>query len=163
EIGVGWMHARWALGALELSLGDAAAAHEQLGPACAHVEREGIGEPGTTRFVFDDVEALVGLGSLDEAERRLAIVEGHARRLGRTFALAASARCRGSLAMAAGETDAAVGLFELALGGALRRAKRRREAREALGKAEQTFERLGASVWAERAREEAARVAGRTP
>jgi DNA-binding CsgD family transcriptional regulator len=182
EIGVGWMHARWALGALELSLGDSAAAHEQLGPTCAHVEREGIGEPGTTRFVFDDVEALVGLGTVAEAERRLDVVEGHARRLGRTFALAASARCRGLLAMAAGETDAAVGFFEqalaehrhaggafqeartlLALGGALRRGKRKREAREALGKAKLTFERLGASVWAERAREEAARVGGRAP
>jgi len=84
--------------------------------------------------------------------------------------------------MAAGETEAAVQFFEqalaehrqaagtfqeartlLAFGGALRRGKRKREAREALGKAERTFERLGATVWAERAREEAARVGGRAP
>jgi DNA-binding CsgD family transcriptional regulator len=181
EIGIGWMNARWALGALALSLGDAGAAHEQLGPLSTHVEREGIGEPGTTRFVFDDVEALVGLGRIEEAERRLALVEAHATRLGREFARASSTRCRGLVEMAHGQTDDAVTSFErslgqqeragrggfqrartlLALGGALRRRKRKREAREALEEAARTFDELGAAIWAERAREEAGRIGGR--
>jgi DNA-binding CsgD family transcriptional regulator len=177
EVAIGWMNARWALGVLELSLGNAVAAHEHLAPICDHVEREGIGEPGTTRFVFDDIEALVALGALDEAEKRLRLVERHSRRLKRTFALAASARCRGLLATARGEVDAAVSSLGharaedetfngartlLALGAALRRAKRRREAREAIEQARQAFEQLGAATWAERARDEAARIGGRT-
>ena len=177
EVAIGWMNARWALGVLELSLGNPAAAHEHLGPACDHVEREGIGEPGTTRFVFDDVEALIGLGALDDAERRLRLIEGHARRLDRRFALAASARCRGVLATARGEMDAALSAFAearvdaetfdagrtlLALGAALRRAARRREARETLEQAQRIFDRIGAAAWSELARVEASRVGGRT-
>ncbi|MEP7334818.1 MAG: LuxR C-terminal-related transcriptional regulator [Actinomycetota bacterium] len=182
EVAIGWMNARWALGVLELSLGQPAAAHEQLGPLCEHVEKEGIGEPGTTRFVFDDIEALISLGRVDEAETRLACIEAHARRLDRTFALAASARSRGLLAAFQRQTAGALEAFEqalsehargrapfdrartlLAYGSALRRARRRREAREALEDARQVFAGLGAAVWAERAREELGRVGGRAP
>ena len=181
EVAIGWINGRWALGALELSLGNAAAAHELLEPLCAQVEREGVGEPGVMRFVFDDVEALVVSGELDRAERRLAGIEGHARRLGRTFALAASARCRGLISAARGETDAALEGFEQALaeharaprpfdrartmlvyGGALRRSKRRSQARAVLAEAAAEFERLGAAVWLERAGEELAKIGGRT-
>ena len=133
------------------------------------------------RFVFDDVEALVVLGELDRAERRLAGIEGHARRLGRTFALAASARCRGLISAARGETGAALEGFEQALaeharaprpfdrartmlvyGGALRRSKRRRQARTVLEEAAAEFERLGAAVWLERVGDELASIGGRT-
>lgn len=181
EVAIGWLNARWALGALELSLGDAAAAHEALERACAHVEREQIGEPGTIRFVFEDVEALIALGEAAAAERRLASVEAHAQRLGRVFALAAAARCRGLLAAAAGDTEAALKRFEQALalherdpyaldrartlhtyGVTLRRAKRRRGARSALEQAEATFEELGAAAFAARTRDELARIGGRT-
>ena len=48
------------------------------------------------------------------------------------------------------------------LGAALRRARRRREAREAIEQARQVFERLGAAIWVERALAEAARIGGRT-
>ena len=51
----------------------------------------------------------------------------------------------------------------LALGGALRRARRRKAARETLGAALETFEGLGSPLWAERTREELARVGGRAP
>ncbi|HJS95008.1 MAG TPA: LuxR C-terminal-related transcriptional regulator, partial [Solirubrobacteraceae bacterium] len=50
---------------------------------------------------------------------------------------------------------------ELALGGALRRAGRKRAARETLERSAQTFEAIGARVWAERARRELARIGGR--
>jgi DNA-binding NarL/FixJ family response regulator len=50
----------------------------------------------------------------------------------------------------------------LVLGEVQRRAKQRRAARETLTAAEQGFERLGATRWAERARAERARIGGRT-
>ena len=49
----------------------------------------------------------------------------------------------------------------LALGAAQRRAKRRREARETLEEALAIFERIGAALWAERARAELKRISGR--
>jgi DNA-binding CsgD family transcriptional regulator len=50
----------------------------------------------------------------------------------------------------------------LARGTTLRRAKQRGAARDALGDAVARFERVGAPLWAERARAELARVGGRT-
>ncbi len=50
----------------------------------------------------------------------------------------------------------------LAYGSTLRRAKRRREAREALMAALEVFDLLGAPLWAERAAAEIARIPGRT-
>ena len=49
----------------------------------------------------------------------------------------------------------------LALGAVQRRSKRRREARATLETALATFERLGAELWAERARGELKRISGR--
>ena len=51
----------------------------------------------------------------------------------------------------------------LALGSIERRRRRRRAARAALERALAEFERLGARLWAERARDELARVGGRAP
>jgi DNA-binding CsgD family transcriptional regulator len=51
----------------------------------------------------------------------------------------------------------------LALGAAQRRAKRRRDARVTLEKALALFERIGAALWAERARSELRRISGRAP
>jgi DNA-binding CsgD family transcriptional regulator len=182
EVAIGWMNARWALGLLALSLGNAAAAHEALDLACAHAEREGVGEPGTMRFVFDDVEALASLGRIEEAEQRLAFVEDHAVRLDRACALATAARCRGLLAAAAGDREAALEAFAralaqherapnaferartlLALGTTQRAAKQKRAARETLTEAVASFERLGARLWVARAREELGRISGRAP
>ncbi len=182
EVAIGWMNARWALGLLALSLGKAAAAHEALDPACAHAEREGVGEPGTMRFVFDDVEALASLGRIEEAERRLAFIEGHAVRLDRANALAMAARCRGILAAAAGDREAALEAFHRALaqhdrdpnafdrartllwlGATQRAAKQKRAARETLTEALASFDELGAPLWAVRARDELGRISGRAP
>ena len=49
----------------------------------------------------------------------------------------------------------------LALGAARRRAKRRREARATLEEALSVFERIGAALWAQRARAELRRISGR--
>jgi DNA-binding NarL/FixJ family response regulator len=51
----------------------------------------------------------------------------------------------------------------LVLGAAQRRAKQRRAARESLAEALALFERLGAPLWAAKARAELGRIAGRPP
>ncbi len=60
-------------------------------------------------------------------------------------------------------SDAELGRTLLVLGTLRRRAKQKRPAREALQEAIDIFEGLGASFWVERARAEAARIAGRRP
>ena len=171
-----------ALGLLELSLGRSAAATAVLAPLVEFLRREEITEPGTARVVADHIEGLIAVGDLDAAEDLLGWYEGNAQRLGRRSALAASARCRGLLAAAQGDHAGALaqlgsalelhegvpiplerGRTQLAYGAALRRAKRRREAREMLEAARETFEGIGARLWAERAVEELARVGGRAP
>jgi len=105
-----------------------------------------------------------------------------ARRLERRSAIAAATRGRGLLAAARGDPADAVaqlahaldihegvpiplelGRTQLAYGAAHRRAKHKRAAREMLESACETFDGIGARVWAERAREELARVGGRPP
>jgi DNA-binding CsgD family transcriptional regulator len=146
----------------------------------AFVEREAIAEPGFLVFIVDRVEALIELDSLDDAVELLDWYEGNARRLGRSSALANCMRCRGLLAAQAGDLDSAIAAFEealdwhaqvelsldrartlLALGATQRRKKRRREARETLDEALAIFERIGAALWAERARSELSRISGR--
>jgi DNA-binding CsgD family transcriptional regulator len=172
--------ASWALGHLALSRGDPTGALENLGPLLEHHDREAIREPGALPFASDAIEALVATGRLDEAVHALDPYEAAAERLERRRGLAAARRCRGllvavegDLARATRELEAAVELssggdtpFErarslMALGAAQRRAKRRREARETLEEALAGFERVGAALWAERARGELKRISGR--
>jgi DNA-binding CsgD family transcriptional regulator len=172
--------ARWALGHLELSLGSSEPAVAALEESVRFARREQFGEPGAMRFVVDYVEGLIELGRRDEAVELIDWYEGNARRLERASALASSARCRGLLAAQAGELEAALLAFEdalrwharvelpldrartlLALGVAQRRLKRRREARATLEEALAICERIGAGLWAERARGELKRISGR--
>ena len=172
----------WALGLLELSLDNPAEAHRRLGPLVARVEDTGIGEPGSIRFVTDDVEALVALGDLHAAVAHLERFEEHGRRLGRSSALAASYRCRGLLAAAAGSPDESFLQFQqaldeleqlplpferartlLALGSVQRRARQRRAARKTLEEAQRLFDDLGAYRWSERTKAELGRISGRPP
>ena len=172
--------AAWALGLLELSLGDPAQAHDQLGPLVDGRRAAGVREPGDMRFVTDEIEALVGIGRLEEAEAMLDWYEGLAEASGRVFALAACERCRGLLHGARGEIDEALTALEgsrtryssiadpfgeartlLALGSTQRRALHRHAARESLEAAFAAFEGLGAKLWARRAEAELARIGGR--
>jgi DNA-binding NarL/FixJ family response regulator len=92
------------------------------------------------------------------------------------------ARCRGLLQAAEGDLEAALASCEQALevhermpvpferartlliyGTILRRARRRKAAREAIETALSIFEALPAPVWAENARAELARIGGRSP
>lgn len=121
---------------------------------------------GVVQYGADRVEALARLGRTDEAFQAL---EEFADRLGGgRWALGALARCRGILADKTAEHHFQTALshhehdgqpFEkartqLAYGERLRRDRRRADAREQLTEALDTFERLGAAPWANRARVE---------
>ena len=176
------MTSLWALALLELSLDNPAEAHRHLGPLVERVEAAGIGEPGSIRFVIDDVEALVALGDLEAAAVELGRFEERARQVGRRSALAAAHRCRGLLATASAAFDEAFAEFSLALdelerlsqpferartllalGSAQRRAKQRGAARRSLEQSLEDFDRLGARLWSEKARGELSRIGGRSP
>ena len=171
-----------ALGLLEVSTGRADEAVAVLAPLVEFARTEQIREPGLTRYVIDQVEALVELARLDEAAKLLDWYEANAQRLGRRSALAASWRCRGLLAAAARRIDDALDAFGralaehdavplpfdrartlLAFGATLRRAKRKADARRALEEAAAAFDSLGAAAFTARARSELKRIGGRPP
>ena len=169
-----------ALGLLELSTGQPDQAVTYLAPLSEFAQTEQICEPGLTRFVVDQVEALVELGRLAAAGEPLDWYEANATRLRRRSALASSGRCRALIAAAAGHIDESLPLFEaalaehdavrlpfdrartlLAFGAALRRAKRKADARRVLEEAVAAFDALDATAFAERARAELDRIGGR--
>jgi DNA-binding CsgD family transcriptional regulator len=169
-----------ALGFLELSLGNADAAHRCLGPLADLITQVGVEEPGVMRFLPDEIEARVALGELDGAAALLEPFETMARRVGRRWAIATAGRCRGLLSSARGDPDAALVALEgaikelgdlpypLELGRTLvvkgrvhRRRREKRAAREALDRALEIFEERGARLWAETAGSELARLGGR--
>jgi DNA-binding CsgD family transcriptional regulator len=174
------IHAVWALGLLELSLDRPDETERLAAPERRRLLAAGVGEPGTVRFVPDEIEALVALGRADEAEALIGWLERQARRLDRPFALAATERCRGLLALSKGETDAALEAFHralaeharvanpferartlLVLGATQRRSMMKRVARGTIGEALSVFEDLGAVLWAAKARTELDRIGGR--
>lgn len=169
-----------ALGFLELSLENAARAHEHLGRAWQLHRECGVGDPMIFPFVGDHVEAVIELGKLDQASEVLDWLEERGQALDRPWALAVSARYRGLMTAASGDVDAAFASIDqalkeherlpmpfergrtlLVLGTIRRRAKQKRAAREALKEALAIFEQLGAPLWAEKARAELARIGGR--
>lgn len=172
----------WALGLLDLSLGAADEAHRRLGPLVERLEGAGVEEPGSMRFVTDEIEALLMLGRLDEAAELLACTDKRARMLDRASVIAACERSHGLLAAANRNVDAAEEAlrralreharatipFErartlLALGSLLRRTGRKRDARETLEEAHAQFLKLGAALWANVSGAELARIGGRAP
>jgi DNA-binding CsgD family transcriptional regulator len=176
------IHSVWALGVLELSLDRPAEAAQLLAPERERLLAAGVGEPGTIRFVPDEIEALTALGRTDEARAPLDWLEERGSALARPSALAAAARCRGLLAAASGDSDAAFAAFEralaehvrvgnpfehartlLAFGATQRRAKKKATARKTTGEALALFEQLGAALWAGKARAELASIGGRAP
>jgi DNA-binding CsgD family transcriptional regulator len=162
--------ARAALGELELGLGDAALAAE-------HFERQGelLHDLRITDVDLSPaaelVEAYMKLGRAAEAEPVAEQLSAAAAAKGQPWSLARAERCRGLVAADADATahfeqalrhhEQTPDAFEaartrLAYGERLRRARRRVDAREHLRAALQTFERLDARPWAERARRELA-------
>ena len=170
-----------ALGFLELSLGDPAAAHAHLGPIIEGLAAVGLGEPGVLRFLPDEIEALVELGELEQAGGLVDTLEERGRALDRVWALATGARSRALLLAREGDLAGAHATLQraleahrrlpqpfergrtlLALGTVQRRQGEKRAARETLEQALTIFDRLGARLWAERTRGEMRRIGGRT-
>jgi DNA-binding NarL/FixJ family response regulator len=170
------------LGFLELSRGEWDAARDSLVRATDAAAELGIGEPGMLRCVPDCVETLAARGEPGRAEELIERFDERAAALGRQWARATADRCRGVILAARGDPAGAVAVLEracaghraqsapfelgrtlLALGSAQRRARQRRSARASLEEALAIFERLGAPLWAGKARAEIARIGGRTP
>lgn len=147
----------------------------------AGVQRHGLREPAIDDWVPDAVELLVVRGDLPGAAELTDIWEERGRALGHAWVLALGARCRALHHAADGAHAAAVEAAEealrhhdraaplpferartlLALGTALRRVRRRADARRTLEEASTELERMGCRTWAERAREELDRIGGR--
>jgi DNA-binding CsgD family transcriptional regulator len=153
------------LGLLALGLGKSEEAVEYLRELAHNVRERGLGEPNVMQWSGDLIEAYVRAGRDADAEAELEFLERQAEQTGRTWAFAVATRCRGLLAPD-DQLDDAFGhrtatpferaRTELCYGERLRRAKRRTDARAPLTAALETFERLGARGWAERAAKELA-------
>ncbi|NUR76609.1 MAG: AAA family ATPase [Thermoleophilia bacterium] len=165
-----------ALGFLQLSLGDVAAVHAVLEPL---ITRSGLGQPTAEAAAADEIEALLGMDRLVDAEALLRAFAAQADRTRRPRASAAVARSAALVAAARDDLDDALGHADhavelasasepiergralLVLGVVRRRAKQRRAAREALESAVALFDALPAPLWAQRARAELERIGGR--
>jgi DNA-binding CsgD family transcriptional regulator len=170
-----WVHT--AFGFLELSLGEAGPAHSHLAPFADIETMIGLREPGVWRHVPDVVETLLLLGDTDTARPLARRLEERGKQFDRPYGLAAGARCNGLVAAADGALDESRAAFDRALtahqrldqpfelartqlahGIVLRRAKQRSAARGSLQAALAGFDRLGAQLWSEKARNELTRV-----
>lgn len=173
----GGIRGHMVLGFLALSLDDMAEAEMQLSATAQMLERRGEWEPARFRVHPDLAEAVIALGDLERAADLIDRLDARGRVFPRPWILAAAARDRALLLAARGDPEAALDKarealrhhesldmpFErartmLVLGRILRRRNERRAAREALEAALQEFDRLGAALWAEKARGELARV-----
>jgi DNA-binding CsgD family transcriptional regulator len=162
------VHNEWVLGFLELSLGDPARAHLRLGPLVGALHAIGAGEPALFPVLPDEIEALIGLGELDQAEPLIEELHAQGQALDRAWALATTARGRGLLAAARGNPQDALAHLQQALqehkrltrpfelartlrthGMVLRRHKHKAAAKASLEQALGIFKRLGALLWVE--------------
>jgi len=175
------IQSRTVLGFIELSAGEPRAADRHLRPLPAWLVSHGWEEP--TDFAWTNaIEALLAIDELDVGRSYIEQYEDRAERSASPWALATAARARGLLAAANGDLTAAraaldralmehdrmacpfeLGRTLLALGTVRRRAREKRAARDALEQALGVFDELGASLWAERARDELERISGRRP
>lgn len=172
--------ARWGLGILALSLGDAGAADAALAPLTTLVERDGIQEPVRVMFLGEAIEALIALRELDRAGRLIDELEVAAKRLERGWALLQARRCRALHLAVLGDLDQAARVAHEALaagehlevrlelartllvaGQIERRRRRKRASGDLLQRALVIFEEAPAALWARRTRLELVRTAGR--
>jgi DNA-binding CsgD family transcriptional regulator len=172
--------ARAVLGFAELSRGAAEAALEHLLPADAALRATGVGELSISQVVQNEIEALVAVGRLAEAEETITFAEEKGRPTRRAWHEAVAARGRALVASSRGNFDEArlhlhralaaherlpqpfeLGRTLLAQGSIERRAKQRASARASLTRALELFDQLGASLWADKAAAELARIPGR--
>ena len=176
-----WLaHHLWALGHLELVVGDLASARDALSPLPELLRETGLGEWGAHPFHPDLIEVLVGLGEIAEAVELTAELQEYGTRLDRPWGLATAARSAALIASARGETHEALEAAERALvaherldwplerartllvtGGILRRLGRRRDAAAMLAEARAAFSSLRNPLWLARVQAEERRLGGR--
>ncbi len=169
------------LGRVELMLGNLEIAGDTLRELPERLIAGAMNDP-TLAVWADAIETLVALGELDRAAAYLKQCSVSSERLDSPLAREGVLRCRGLLASAEGDSDAALAAFEhlrtempdpswpfergrtlLCLGMVRRQAQQKKPAREALEQALAIFEELGARLWAEKARAELKRISGRSP
>jgi DNA-binding CsgD family transcriptional regulator len=160
--------------------GDPSAAKEWFERADWRASELGWGEPSVRWWTADHAEILLEDGRIDDAVRVVDVWEADAARVGREWVLAHVTRCRGLVVAAESDVPRAGSLLEqaveqhedvgdpfgkaralLGLGIVRRRARKKRDAREAIQAALGCFELLGAANWAEKARGELGRIGGR--
>ncbi len=162
-------YAASSLALLDLGLGNTAEAIDRLESPTVNGLPWQVAEPSVVSWGSDLIEAYIRAGRTAEAARALDQLTETAGRSGRPWGLAVAARCRGLLASEA-DFDAsfveALGWHErviapfdrartqLCYGELLRRHHRSGEAQAPLHAAVDTFERLAAIPWAERAKRE---------
>jgi DNA-binding CsgD family transcriptional regulator/Tfp pilus assembly protein PilF len=170
----------WALGLAHAAAGRPDAVDAVLGPLAALVVTIGDIDPVLAMFLPEEIEALIELDRLEQAEDLLRWLEDRGRKLNRPLTLAVSGRCRALLLAARGDQDAALSAVQRAVadhdrvgmpierartllvwGRLLRRTGRRAQAKEVLGEALRVFDRTGARPWCERAQVEVDRLGGR--
>jgi DNA-binding CsgD family transcriptional regulator len=177
-------HDEWRLfaaGFLSLLRGDADRAWTDLAAAAECLEAAARREPSHPPVLPAAVEAAAAAGEVSTADRLLRRLEVDGAAVSSRWAEAAAARCRGCIAQARGELDAAIAHYlesadrfgglgvvlegargELAAGAAMRRTGSRRRAREMLQHARDTFARCGASALLRDVEVELGRIGGRS-
>ena len=160
--------------------GDPSAAKEWFAKADRGASELGWGEPSVRWWTADHAEMLLEDSRIDDAVRVVDLWEADAVRVARDWVLAQVIRCRGLVAAAEGDIPRACSLLKhgveqhqgvgdpfgearalLGLGVVRRRARKKRDARDAIQAALDGFEQLGAMTWAEKARGELGRIGGR--
>jgi DNA-binding CsgD family transcriptional regulator/tetratricopeptide (TPR) repeat protein len=165
-------------GFVALSEDDAQGAARELVEAAELLGSMGYAHPGAFPVLPDAIEALVASGDVEAAEAHLERLEREAAAVRSDWALAVAERCRGLLALARGDAEAALPALGAAgasldergygldaarslllEGRALLRSGRRSVAADALAGARDRFSAMGAELWAARAAEELERAA----
>jgi DNA-binding CsgD family transcriptional regulator len=176
-----WLaHHLWALGHLHLAAGKLTEARDLLAPLPQMLRETGLGEWSAHPVHADAIEALVGLGEIDEAADLTTELEKYGIRLDRPWALATAARSHALLLSARGEIEAALEAAQRALkeherldwpleqartrlvtGTILRRLGRRRDAGAVLAQARSDLSALRNPLWLARVEAEERRLGGR--
>ena len=167
------LRASTVLGFVEISLANYDEAQKALQPLIDAFDVLPGSEIRSRDYAPDAIEALINVGQSAAAEPLIERLEADGKRLDRAWLLATSARCRSMWWAAEGDLDEAMRAVteamtqhdripmplerartQLLLGQLQRRQRFKQAAAETFAKALGEFERMGAALWAERARAE---------